>query len=134
MRFLFAIASLLLLSGCYTQKQAINKFCKNDTINTFVTLHDTIRTKEISFDTTFIDRDTGITITRDRLVIQYVKKNSIIYLQGKCKGNTIYIEKKVPLKIPVTIPKCPDLHWYEKYWYVFAALALFSLLIFWIKQ
>jgi hypothetical protein len=127
------IISSLLLSSCYTKKQAINKFCKQDTINTFVTLHDTIRTETIQIDTAFSDRVDSIVVQHDKMVIKYIHKNGKIYLDGKYKGDTIYINKEVRVAVPVTIPKC-EIPWYQKYWYVFAALALFSLLIFWIKR
>lgn len=124
----------LLFTGCYTKKQALKKFCKQDTISTFVTLHDTIRTQTIQADTSFSDTVDTVVVERDRLVIKYVKKNGIVYLQGKCKGDTIYVDKEVKVSVPVIIPKCPELHWYEKYWYVFAIAAVFGSLILWLKR
>lgn len=136
MKNLFAIIlTAMLFSSClYTKQAAIEKFCKNDTISKFVTLHDTIRTQTIQVDTSFANSVDTVVVERDRLVIQYVKKNGIVYLQGKCKGDTFYIEKKVLVQVPATNPKCPELNWYEKYWYVFAALAVFSLIIIWLKR
>jgi hypothetical protein len=117
MKTLFAtILSSMLFSSClYTQKAAIKKFCKSDTISTFVTLHDTIRIKEIQADTTFSDRVDSVVVERDRLVIRYIKKNGIVYLQGKCKGDTIYISKEVKVSIPVLTTKSK---WYNKYWWL----------------
>lgn len=96
-----------LLCSCYTKNQAIEKFCKQDTISTFVTLHDTIRTQTIQKDTLLSSSNTADTviIQRDKMVIKYFKKDSIVYLQGTCQGDTFYINKKVFVKIPALVPK-----------------------------
>lgn len=133
--YLLQICLITLFSSClYNKQAAIKKFCKQDTISTFVTIHDTIRTETIQTDTAFSDRVDSVLVEHDKVVIKYIHKNGIVYLEGKCKGDTFYVEKKVLVQVPVTTPKCPELHWYEKYWYVFAAIAVFSLIIIWLKR
>lgn len=57
----------------------------------------------------------------------------VIPIPRKIQGET---EAKFKITLPCKCPPCPELklHWYQEYWYVFAAIAAFSLLIFWIKR
>jgi len=116
---------ILLLSSCYTKNQAINKFCSKDTANVFVTIHDTIIIDSIQVDTVFNDTIDSVYITKDKLEIVYVKKFGKVYIEGKCKGDTIYYEKKVLVEVPVD---CPKLSWYKQlgadYWYILPLLIL----------
>lgn len=114
MRNIIIIIVLLLLSSCYTKNQAIKKFCVKDTITTFVITHDTIYTKTIQADTTFDDSNDTVIVERDRLVIRYIHKNNKVYLQGECKGDTIYLTKTRIIKTPVLIPGPTKLSIYEK--------------------
>ena len=62
-----------------------------------VVYRDTLLSTEVKTDTSFVDRqltDT-ITITKDKLTIKYFKKDSLVYIEGKCEEDTIFIEKKV---------------------------------------
>ena len=83
-----------LICSCYTKNQAIEKFCSQDTASVMVTIHDTIRTETIRTDTIFNDTVDSVYITKDKLEIVYVKKFGKVYIEGKCKGDTIYYEKK----------------------------------------
>jgi hypothetical protein len=103
---------ILLLSSCYTKQNAIRKFCSKDTASVMVTIHDTILTDSIRIDTIFNDTVDSVYITKDKLEIVYVKKFGKIYIEGKCKGDTIYYEKKVLIEVPVD---CPKLVWYKQY-------------------
>ena len=71
---------------------------KKDTI----LLLDTIRLPQLEIDTTFVFNEKirfdTIQIVKEKLKIQYVKKDSIIYLSGECEGDTIYVEKEVPIE------------------------------------
>ncbi|MEO1944445.1 MAG: hypothetical protein ABGY11_09080 [Candidatus Thioglobus sp.] len=62
-----------------------------------VIYRDTLYSTEVRTDTSFIDKDLTdtITITKDRLTIRYFKKDSLIYIEGKCREDTIFIEKKI---------------------------------------
>jgi hypothetical protein len=114
-----------LICSCYTKHQAIEKFCKQDTASVLVTIHDTIRTETIRTDTVFNDTIDSVYITKDKLEIVYVKKFGKVYIEGKCKGDTIYYEKKVLIEIPID---CPKLSWYKQlgadYWYILPLLIL----------
>jgi len=69
------------------------KLLKRDTIN------DTIKitTKEVKVDTIFTptDGDT-VTLYKDRLRVQYVRKGDTVYLSGECQADTIYQTISVP--------------------------------------
>lgn len=115
-----------LICSCYTKNQAIEKFCNKDTASVFVTIHDTIRTETIRTDTIFNDTIDSVYITKDKLEIIYVKKFGKVYIEGKCKGDTIYYEKKVLVEVPIN---CPKLSWYKQlgadYWYILPLIILF---------
>ena len=115
-----------LICSCYTKNQAIQKFCKQDTASVFVTIHDTIISELIRTDTIFNDNVDSVYITKDKLEIVYVKKFGKVYIEGKCKGDTIYYEKKVLIEVPVN---CPKLSWYKQlgadYWYILPLIILF---------
>jgi hypothetical protein len=117
---------ILFLSSCYTQQNAIRKFCNKDTAQVTVIIHDTIIVDSIQVDTVFNDTVDSVFVTKDKLQIIYVKKFGKVYIEGKCKGDTIYYEKKVLVKVPVN---CPKLSWYKQlgadYWYILPLLILF---------
>ena len=100
-----------LICSCYTKQQAIEKFCSKDTASVVVTIHDTIRTETIRTDTIFNDTVDSVYITKDRLEIRYIKKFGKVYIQGKCKGDTIYYEKKVLIEVPID---CPKQSWFDQ--------------------
>jgi hypothetical protein len=58
---------------------------------------DTLLSTEVRTDTSFIDKELTdtITITKDNLTIKYYKRDSLIYIEGKCEEDTIFIEKKI---------------------------------------
>jgi hypothetical protein len=115
MRNLYILLALTTLVSCYTKKRAIEKFCTTDTLE--VTLRDTIRTETIRKDTAFVYKGDTVTIIKDRLQIKYYRVNDTTYIEGTCKGDTIYITKSV--KIPTLQPKPHPFKWY---WLLFAAL------------
>ena len=124
-----------LICSCYTKNQAIEKFCSQDTASVVVTIHDTIRTETIKTDTVFNDTVDSVYITKDKLEIVYVKKFGMIYIEGKCKGDTIYYEKKVLIEIPVD---CPKLSWYKQlgadYWYILPLIVLILIIVGYIRK
>jgi len=104
------IGLLLVLSSCSLEHRMEKKFrkaerkiekltirypklLKRDTIN------DTIKitTKEVKVDTIFTptDGDT-VTLYKDRLRVQYVRKGDTVYLSGECQADTIYQTISVP--------------------------------------
>lgn len=121
------IIIVVVFSGCCTLKSPLKKYeCQKaraeekiivltkrfpellqpvDTIS----IYDTIRINNIKVDTTFIennviDLDT-VFIEKDKIKIQYVKKDSLVYISGECIEDTIFIEKQIPIeKIVVQKP------------------------------
>ena len=121
-----------LICSCYTKNQAIEKFCSKDTASVMVTIHDTIRTETIRTDTIFNESVDSVYITKDKLEIVYVKKFGKVYIEGKCKGDTIYYEKKVLVEVPID---CPKQSWFDQMileakWWLLVIIAILVLVIF----
>ena len=121
-----------LICSCYTKQQAIDKFCSKDTASVMVTIHDTIRTETIKTDTVFNETVDSVYITKDKLEIVYVKKFGKVYIEGKCKGDTIYYEKKVLVEVPID---CPKQSWFDQMileakWWLLVIIAILILVIF----
>jgi hypothetical protein len=121
-----------LICSCYTKHRAIEKFCNQDTANVTITIHDTILIDSIQVDTVFNDNVDSVYITKDRLEIRYIKKFGKVYIQGKCKGDTIYYEKKVLIEVPVD---CPKQSWFDQMileakWWLLLIIAILILVIF----
>ena len=135
MKNIYAILIALLyclICSCYTKQQAIDKFCSKDTASVMVTIHDTIITETIRTDTVFNESVDSVYITKDKLEIVYVKKFGKVYIEGKCKGNTIYYEKKVLIEVPVD---CPKQSWFDQMileakWWLLVIIAILILVIF----
>jgi hypothetical protein len=115
MKNIYTILALTLIVSCYTKKKCVEKFCITDTL--VVTLHDTIRTETIRTDTAFVYKGDTITIVKDKLMIKYFRVNDTTYIEGTCKGDTLYITKSV--KVPTIQPKPSPFKWY---WLLMAAL------------
>lgn len=122
----FALLSLL-MTGCYTKKQAIEKFCRTDTASIIVTHVDTLVTPTIQADTVFSIKLDSIILVQDRLEIRYRKIRDSIFIEGKCKGDTIINTITLPVKIPVKCPPChePDI-WDKLLLYILYILALYG--------
>jgi hypothetical protein len=135
MKSIYAILIAILyclICSCYTKQQAIDKFCSKDTASVMVTIHDTIRTETIKTDTVFNDTVDSVYITKDKLEIVYIKKFGKIYIEGKCKGDTIYYEKKVLVEVPID---CPKQSWFDQIileakWWILVIIAILILVIF----
>jgi hypothetical protein len=135
MKSIYAILIAILyclICSCYTKQQAIEKFCSKDTASVMVTIHDTIITETIRTDTVFNDTVDSVYITKDKLEIVYVKKFGKIYIEGKCKGDTIYYEKKVLIEVPID---CPKQSWFDQMileakWWLLVIIAILILVIF----
>jgi len=121
-----------LICSCYTKQQAIDKFCSKDTASVMVTIHDTIKTETIKTDTVFNETVDSVYITKDKLEIVYIKKFGKVYIEGKCKGDTIYYEKKVLVEVPID---CPKQSWFDQMiveakWWLLVIIAILILVIF----
>tara|TARA_R110000744_G_scaffold168571_1_gene286298 strand:+ start:26196 stop:26672 length:477 start_codon:yes stop_codon:yes gene_type:complete len=75
-----------------------NKFPELLSKDTLI-IKDTVTFNEVIADTSFIYNPLAldtIIITKDKLTIKYIKKDSIIYLSGNCEADTIYITNTIP--------------------------------------
>lgn len=97
-----------------------------------VTIHDTIITESIRTDTIFDSTLDSVFIEKGKIQIVYVKKFGKVYIEGKCKGDTIYYEKKVLIEVPVD---CPKQSWFDQMileakWWILVIIAILILVIF----
>ncbi len=113
---------ILILSGCYTKKKAIEKFCQADTVTT--TIHDTIYTQTVKTDTAFSVKLDSIFIRKDKLSIKYIRVHDSIYLSAECTADTLYYTKEI--KVPITQEKPLNYWWFAL---VFIIGALFAAVI-----
>ncbi len=112
---------ILILSGCYTKKKAIKKFCQADTVTT--TIHDTIYTQTVKTDSVFSVKLDSVFIRKDKLSIKYIRVHDSIYLSGQCDADTIYYTKEI--KVPVTQEKPTPWYWFVLAFMVGALFAAF---------
>lgn len=98
MNKIFYIA-LFLLTSCSAEwhlKRAIKKGIevKKDTIS----IHDTVITKEVYHDTTVVTKPNDtLYFTKDQWHVKIVRINDTLHVQGGCKSDTLYIERKIPV-------------------------------------
>lgn len=120
------------ICSCASREAMVKKYCSQDTAKVFVTIHDTIISETIRTDTIFNESVDSVYITKDKLEIVYVKKFGKVYIEGKCKGDTIYYEKKVLVEVPID---CPKQSWFdqmilESKWWLLVIIAILTLVIF----
>jgi hypothetical protein len=129
------IFALLLFSSCYTKNQAIKKFCNQDTIEVTTIIYDTIIIDSVKIDTVFNESIDSVFITKNKIEIKYIKKFGKVYLEGKCKSDTIFYEKKVMFEVPCTTPK---LSWYKQlaadYWFILPLILVLLILLSFIRK
>ena len=56
---------------------------------------DTILIESVFLDTTFHYLNDTVIVQNEKLRIEYIKRDSIIYLNGECFADTIYINKEI---------------------------------------
>ena len=56
---------------------------------------DTILIESVFLDTTFHYLNDTVIVQNEKLRIEYVKKDSLVYLKGECFSDTIYINKEI---------------------------------------
>ena len=106
------IALILILSSCSLEHRIEKKLrraerkiekltilypqlLKRDTINDTIQ----ITIPQVEVDTFFQGKDGDtVTLSQDRLRIQYVRQGDTIYLSGECKSDTIYQTVSVPFE------------------------------------
>ncbi len=120
---------LLFLASCTPQKR-LERLIRNhpELVRVdSVKIIDTVITKSVSVDTMQVMNtyDTFI-VNRDRLTVQVIRHQDSIYVYGKCAGDTVVLERKVPVRIievkeSTTVP-----------WWVYAFLVL-VLVVLWFR-
>lgn len=126
------VALLLLLSGCYTKKGALERFCRQDTVMATVMVRDTVLVPEYSVDTVFSAHTDSVFIQNDRVQVKYIRRHDTIYIEGKCLSDTIYTEKLIQVRVPVKCPEVCETTLWEKlhdvrWWLILAFLIGLSL-------
>jgi hypothetical protein len=109
-RILFVLFSLILIIGCSPQKRLARlidrhpELVRTDTM----TFMDTVRTRTVEIDTIImwsqLNRTDTITLIKERLTVRLIKKTDTLELQGEYLGDTIYIEKQIPVEKVVFTP------------------------------
>lgn len=98
----FWLLVLAFLSSCTPQKRLDRLIRRHPELVRVdsVKIIDTVITRDVSVDTMRVmnTHDTFI-VNRDRLTVQVIRHQDSIYVFGKCSGDTVVIEKKVPVKI-----------------------------------
>ena len=109
------------ICSCASREAMIKKYCKQDTLNITVTVHDTIITPVNKIDTFFSNTLDTFYFEKEnikngkkvgKLKLSYSNNNGNINLKADCETDTFYYEKKI--FIPVAI-SCPKLVWYKHY-------------------
>lgn len=99
---LFWVLLLVFFSSCTPQKRLDRLIRKHPELVRVdsVKIIDTVITKSVSVDTMRVmnSYDTFI-VNRDRLTVQVIRHQDSIYVYGKCAGDTVVIERKVPVKV-----------------------------------
>jgi hypothetical protein len=130
MKNLTILFVVILLSSCYTKKQAIDKFCHQDTAEIVVRIHDTTIVESIITDTVFSASIDSFVVTKDKLVIKYLKIRDSIYLSGEYKGDTIYKIREIAVKAPCNCPPEYVPGFWDKVKTWLAVFGILSLIVF----
>jgi hypothetical protein len=116
------LASVLLLAGCVKPAEPIFKT---------VTVRDTVIVPEVRVDTMLVTKPADtITLFKDRLKVQIIRKHDTLRVSGECQTDTIYITKQVALPVQTITKKDPT-----PWWFMPLAVIVFLLTaIIWIKR
>lgn len=137
-RLIIILAASLVLGACSPQKR-LNRLIdrhpelvRTDTI----TFRDTVRTMTIQADTIImwsqLNRTDTVTILKERLTVRFIRQNDSLQVKGECLGDTIYIEKKIPVETVVKVSNKKRRDWlpYFSYGFALGACVVFFLTIF----
>lgn len=94
-----------------------------------IRLSDTLMISSVEVDTSFVFDNVNdtIIIERDKLIIEYVKRDSLVYITGECVGDTIYIEREIPIE-KIVVQETPITK-KIKDWTIFGFITLIVLFI-----
>jgi|688.fasta_scaffold327188_2 hypothetical protein len=130
-KYIFILS--IFFTSCYTKKRAIEKFCHQDTASIVINHIDTLVIEQHTIDSVFSDRVDSIIISDTKIEIRYRKIKDSIYIEGKCKGDTIYKQIKIPIKVPCNCPPPIEPSNWDKIWlwilYILAGYGSIKLLI-----
>lgn len=100
MKKIISILFLAVLVSCSPQKR-LNRLLKRHpellSLET-VTYRDTVVFQSFRHDTIFSTNFDTLVINTDRFEIELIKNDSLIYLSTLIKGDTIFIEKQIPVE------------------------------------
>lgn len=117
---LLFVASLL-LSSCKTVEPILQT----------VTVRDTVIVPEVRVDTMLVTKPADtITLFKDRLKVQIIRKHDTLRVSGECQSDTIYITKQVALPVQTITKKDPTPWWFMP----LAVLVFLLTAIIWIKR
>lgn len=102
--FVILFSLMGVMSGCNAVKKSI---CRQDSVLTTITIHDTTIIQRIHVDSVFSVKVDSITLVKDRLTIRYQRIRDSIYITGECAGDTIFKTKEVLVKAPCNCPPPP---------------------------
>ena len=124
----YLIPILILLSSCYTKKQAIRNFCSQKTVGIDTVL---IYEKEIipGKDSISVQILTDTIIKEGNFEIRYLKGDlKVIYTP-----DTIFVRDSIPFKVEVPV-NCPERDKNKLPLMVFVGILLLGLIAFFIKR
>jgi len=103
MKPILSILMIILLATACSPARRLNRLLAlHPELKTPETLliRDTIPIPEIKADTIlhFDSIHDTVIIRKDRLEIKVHRRTDSIFIQGKCKGDTIYIDRKIPVE------------------------------------
>jgi hypothetical protein len=126
---------LLLLTSCSPSYRLTRLLALHPELKTPDTLFikDSVIIPQVRFDTIFDYKtipDTVI-IQKNRLLIKLRKIHDTLFLMGKCKGDTVYITRKIPVeKIKIIKPDRLDNFISKLPWIVIGLICLVLLFVF----
>jgi len=126
---------LLLFTSCSPSYRLNRLLALHPELKTPDTLFikDSVIIPQVRFDTMFDYKtipDTVI-IQKDRLQIKLRKIHDTLFLTGKCKGDTVYITRKIPVeKIKIVKPDILDNFISKLPWIVIGLICLVLLFVF----
>lgn len=126
-KLIYLLFGLMILTSCYTKKQAVKKFCVPLVKDTIITIHDTVQLQSSQVDTVFLQQHSDtVVVENDSVRVEYIRYRDTIYLRGIAKSRTVYITKEIPVRVTSPCPPLKEPPWWHKY-----MTSLLLVLAFW---
>ncbi len=132
---LMLLLILCLITGCSPTYRLNKLLALHPELKTpdTIFIRDSLIVPQVQVDTMFdykTIRDT-VVIEKDRLQIKLRKIRDTLFLTGKCKGDTVYITRKIPVeKIKIVKPDYLDNFISKLPWVVIGLICLILLFVF----